>query len=87
MFQLVVINELCNNVDEGILNIQDNQCIRTIQGSSCKYCCRERESNVYVYHTISVYAFVALGIRHAMRMRHIVVCGLPPSTIFFSITL
>ena len=31
------------------------------------------------------YVFVALGIRHAMRMRHIVVCDLPRSTIFFHI--
>jgi len=29
--------------------------------------------------------FVALGIQHAMRMRHIVICGLPCSTIFFHI--
>jgi hypothetical protein len=29
--------------------------------------------------------FVALGIRHAMRMRHIVICGLPSFTIFFHI--
>jgi hypothetical protein len=26
---------------------------------------------------------LALGIQHAMRMRHIVVCSLPRSTIFF----
>jgi hypothetical protein len=29
--------------------------------------------------------FVALGIQHAERMRHIVICGLPGSTIFFHI--
>ena len=29
--------------------------------------------------------FVALGTQHAMRMRHIVICSLPRSTIFFHI--
>ena len=29
--------------------------------------------------------FVALRIQHAMRMRHIVICRLPRSTIFFHI--
>ena len=29
--------------------------------------------------------FVALGIQHAMRMRHIVICGLPRFAVFFHI--
>jgi len=34
-----------------------------------------------VLHILSV--FVALTILHAMRMRHIVICGLPRSTVSF----
>jgi len=33
--------------------------------------------------TYSECASVALGIQHAMRMRHTIICDLPRSTIFF----
>jgi len=37
-----------------------------------------------VLHNLNVY-FAALEIRHAMRMRHIAICGLPRPTIFFHV--
>ena len=37
------------------------------------------------YFTTRVYVFVALGIQYAMRIRHIVNCGLPRSAIFLNI--
>jgi hypothetical protein len=35
--------------------------------------------------TYSESVFLALGVQHAIRMRHIVTCGLPGSTVFFLI--
>ena len=34
--------------------------------------------------TYSECVFVALGVRHAMRMRRIVICGLPSFTVLFT---
>ena len=50
------------------------------EARSCKYYCNGKPINT----TYSKSVFVALVIQHAMRMRHIVICGLPRSTICFS---
>ena len=47
----------------------------------CNHCCRGKAINI----THSECASVALGIQHAMCMRHIVICGLPGPKIFFHI--
>jgi hypothetical protein len=46
---------------------------------SFNHCCNEKQK-VFTYLQS---VFLALGIQHAMRMSHIVICGLPRSTKFF----
>ena len=54
---------------------------RNTEPLSCNHCCCGKAISV----SYSGYVFVVLGIQHAMRMRHIVICGLPRSTILFHI--
>jgi len=52
---------------------------RNIEACSCNHCCFEKAISI----THSECAYVALGIEHAIRMRHIFICGLsiPPPII------
>jgi len=55
--------------------------VRNIEARSCKHRCSGKERST----TYSECVFVALGIKHAMRMRRVVIRGLPGCTLFFHI--
>jgi hypothetical protein len=55
---------------------------RDTEAVSCNHCGIGKAKII----TYSECVFVALVIQHAMRMRHIINCGLPVSTILFIIT-
>jgi hypothetical protein len=44
--------------------------------------CRSGKAPIITYYEC---VFVALGVQYAMRMRHIEICGLPGSKLFFHI--
>jgi len=53
----------------------------SIEAHSFNHCCSGKSRNITHVECV----FVDFGIHHAMRMPHIVVCGLPASTTFFHI--
>jgi hypothetical protein len=53
---------------------------RNIEAFSCNYCCSKKVKLLLI-----VTVFVGSVMEHAMGMRHIAICGLSGSTIFFHI--
>ena len=53
-----------------------------IEVRSCNHCGSGKAISI----TYSESVAIVLGIQHAMRLRHIVICGLPGFTIFYYIT-
>jgi hypothetical protein len=66
-------------------------CYRCQQEGYCTYNVTLRRIRVIIVavekQTYSLSVFVAVGIQREMRMHHIVVCGLPGSTIFSTLSL
>ena len=53
----------------------------SIEARSRNHCCSGKARSIIYSECV----FLALSIQHAMRMRHIVICGLYGSTIFFHV--
>jgi hypothetical protein len=77
---LYYIENVCLNVvvRHDLLTIQTLCVWRNIEARSRNHCYRRK----VIIITYSEFVSVALVIQHAMRMRYVVICGLPNSTIF-----
>jgi len=62
---------------------QVNQCTykQNTEARSCKHCCIDKAISITYFQCVSV----ALVSQQAMRMRHIVACGLSGSIVFIHI--
>jgi len=72
------------------MNLCSNNASIPQEDRQCAYyvALRRSRANIVVVESNKYYVlFAGLGIRHAMRMRHIFICGLPDLTIFFHIFL
>jgi hypothetical protein len=67
---------LLTNVTRQAMYVQRNSDVR-----SRNHCCRGKAISITYSECVSV----ALVIKHAERMRYIVICGLSDSTVFFHI--
>jgi len=94
-FLIVISNSFRKNLtplpqlSEGSNSYKESQCskiqalyvLRNTEASSLNHCCSGKAISI----AYSECVFVDSGIQHAMRMRHIVICGQSGSTIFFHI--